>query len=246
MKKKILIIGATSTIAEHCSKIWAQREDQLYLVARNEERLKTITADLKLLGAKEVFGHRMDLNDIEHHAEMLDTAVEAMGGIDTVLIAHGTLPNQKACEQSMEKALAEIKTNAISTISLLTHIANIFEVKRAGTIAVISSVAGDRGRASNYVYGSAKAMVTAFTSGLRQRLHKSNVAVITIKAGLVDTPMTAAFKKGMIWAKPATVAAMIVHAVDKKKNEVYVPAFWWLVMLIIRLLPSSIFKRTKI
>jgi short-subunit dehydrogenase len=246
MKKKILIIGATSTIAEHCSKIWAQREDQLYLVARNEERLKTITADLKLLGAKEVFSHRMDLNDIEHHAEMLDTAVEAMGGIDTVLIAHGTLPNQKACEQSIEKALAEIKTNAISTISLLTHIANIFEVKRAGTIAVISSVAGDRGRASNYVYGSAKAMVTAFTSGLRQRLHKSNVAVITIKPGLVDTPMTAAFKKGMIWAKPAAVAATIIHAVDKKKNEVYVPAFWWPVMVIIRLLPSSIFKRTKI
>ena len=246
MKKKILIIGATSTIAEHCSKIWAQREDQLYLVARNEERLKTITADLKLLGAKEVFGHRMDLNDIEHHAEMLDRAVEVMGGIDTVLIAHGTLPNQKECEQSMEKALAEIKTNAISTISLLTHIANIFEVKRAGTIAVISSVAGDRGRASNYVYGSAKAMVTAFTSGLRQRLHKSNVAVITIKPGLVDTPMTAAFKKGLMWAKPAAVAATIVQAVDKKKNEVYVPAFWWPVMVIIRLLPSSIFKRTKI
>jgi short-subunit dehydrogenase len=246
MKKKILIIGATSTIAEHCSKIWAQREDQLYLVARNKERLKKITTDLKLLGAKEVFSRRMDLNDIEHHAEMLDTAVKVMGGIDTVLIAHGTLSNQKACEQSMEKALAEIKTNAISTICLLTHIANIFEVKRAGTIAVISSVAGDRGRASNYVYGSAKAMVTAFTSGLRQRLHKSNVAVITIKPGLVDTPMTAAFKKGLMWAKPAAVAATIVQAVDKKKNEVYVPAFWWPVMVIIRLLPSSIFKRTKI
>ena len=246
MKKKILIIGATSTIAEHCSKIWAQREDQLYLVARNEERLKRITADLKLLGAKEVFSHRMDLNDIEHHAGMLDTAVNVMGGIDTVLIAHGTLSNQKACEQSMEKALAEIKTNAISTISLLTHIANIFEVKRAGTIAVISSVAGDRGRASNYVYGSAKAMVTAFTSGLRQRLHKSNVAVITIKPGLVDTPMTSAFKKGLMMAKPAAVAATIVQAVDKKKNEVYVPTFWWPVMVIIRLLPSSIFKRTKI
>jgi len=246
MKKKILIIGATSTIAEHCSKIWAQREDQLYLVARNEERLKTITTELKLLGAKEVFSHHMDLNVIEHHAEMLDRAVEVMSGIDTVLIAHGTLSNQKACEQSMEKALAEIKTNAISTISLLTHIANIFEVKRAGTIAVISSIAGDRGRASNYVYGSAKAMVTAFTSGLRQRLHKSNVAVITIKPGLVDTPMTAAFKKGLLWAKPAAVAATIVQAVDKKKNEVYVPAFWWPVMVIIRLLPSSIFKRTKI
>lgn len=246
MNKKILIIGATSAIAEHCSKIWAQREDQLFLVARNKERLKTITTDLKLLGAKEVLSHRMDLNDIEHHAEMLDTAVEAMGGIDTVLIAHGTLSNQKACEQSMEKALAEIKTNAISTISLLTHIANIFEVKRSGAIAVISSVAGDRGRASNYVYCSAKAMVTVFTSGLRQRLHKSNVAVITIKPGLVDTPMTAAFKKGLMWSKPAAVAATIVQAVDKKKDEVYVPAFWWLVMMIIRLLPSSIFKRTKI
>jgi decaprenylphospho-beta-D-erythro-pentofuranosid-2-ulose 2-reductase len=246
MKKKILIIGATSTIAEHCSKIWAQREDQLYLVARNEERLKTIATDLKLLGAKEVFIHRVDLNEIERHAKMLDTAVEAMGGIDVVLIAHGTLSNQKACEQSMEQTLAEIKTNAISTISLLTHIANSFEVKRAGTIAVISSVAGDRGRASNYVYGSAKAMVTAFTSGLQQRLHKSNVAVITIKPGLVDTPMTAAFKKGLMWAKPAAAAATIVQAVDKKKNEVYVPAFWWLVMVIIRLLPASIFKRINI
>ena len=177
---------------------------------------------------------------------MLDAAEEAMGGIDTVLIAHGTLSNQKECEQSMKKTLAEINTNAISTISLLTHIANSFELKKAGTIAVISSVAGDRGRASNYIYGSAKAMVTAFTSGLRQRLYKSNVTVITIKPALVVTPMTAAFKKGLIWAKPTAVAATIVHAIDKKKNEVYVPSFWWLVMLIIQLLPTFIFKRTKI
>jgi len=246
MKKKILIIGATSAIAEHCSKIWAQRGDQLYLVARNEERLKTIATNLKLLGAKEVFSRQVDLNDMEHYAEMLDTAVEAMGGIDAVLIAHGTLSNQKACEQSVEKTLTEIKTNAISTISLLTHIANNFEAKRAGTIAVISSVAGDRGRASNYVYGSAKAMVTAFTSGLRLRLHKSNVAVVTIKLGFVDTPMTASFKKGLLWAKPASVAATIVRAIDTRKDEVYVPAFWWAVMMVIRALPISLLKKVKI
>lgn len=246
MKKKILIIGATSSIAEHCSKIWAQRGDRLYLVARNEERLKTIATDLKLLGAKEVSSQHMDLNDMEHHAEMLDTAIIAMGGIDAVLIAHGTLSNQKACEQSVEKTLAETKTNAISTISLLTHIANSFEAKRAGIIAVISSVAGERGRASNYVYGSAKAMVTAFTSGLRLRLHKSNVAVVTIKLGFVDTPMTASFKKGLLWAKPASVAATIVRAIDTRKDEVYVPAFWWAVMMVVRALPISLLKKVKI
>ena len=139
--------------------------------------------------------------------------------------------------------MAELKTNALSTISLLTHIANRFEAKQAGTIAVISSVAGDRSRASNYVYGSAKAMVTAFTSGLRQRLHKSHVAVVTIKPGFVDTPMTASFKKGLLWAKPDSVAEKIVQAINKRKNEVYVPAFWWAVMLVIKGIPNRIFAK---
>lgn len=246
MKKKILIIGATSNIAEHCSKIWAKREDQLYLVARNEDRLKTIVVNLKVYGAKEVHSHCMDLNDTKHHTVMLDAAKAAMGGIDTVLIAHGTLSNQKVCEQSVEETLEEINTNALSTISLLTHIANRFEAKRAGTIAVISSVAGDRGRAGNYVYGSAKAMINAFTSGLRQRLHKSNVAVVTTKLGFVDTPMTTAFKKGLLWAKPASVAVMIVQAVDKRKDEVYIPVFWWMVMLAIKTIPDKIFKKLRL
>ena len=244
--KKVLVIGATSAIAEHCARIWAARGDALYLVARNEERLKTIAADLKVRGAENTHCHCVDLNEIGSHAAMLDAAETAMGGIDTVLIAHGTLSNQKACQQSVEETLAEINTNALSTISLLTHIANRFEIKRAGTIAVISSVAGDRGRASNYVYGSAKAMVTAFTSGLRQRLHKSNVAVVTIKPGFVDTPMTAAFKKGLLWAKPSYVATAIVRAIDNREDEVYVPAFWWAVMAMIKAIPSKIFKKTSL
>lgn len=241
--KKILVIGATSAIAEHCARIWAARGDALYLVARNDESLKTIAADLKVRGAVQAQTFCTDLNDMDSHTVLLDAAESALGGIDTVLIAHGTLSNQKGCEQSVEDTLAEIKTNALSTISLLTIIANRFEANQAGAIAVISSVAGDRGRASNYVYGSAKAMVTAFTSGLRQRLYKSNVAVVTIKPGFVDTPMTAEFKKGLLWAKPAAVAAKIVKVIDQRKNEVYVPAFWWGVMMVIKAIPTTLFKR---
>jgi len=243
--KRILVIGAASAIAEYCARIWAGRGDALYLVARNEERLKSIATDLSVRGAAQAVSNYMDLNDMEGHAAMLDAATAAMGGIDTVLIAYGTLSTQKSCEQSVDEMLAEINTNAISTISLLTHIANRFECRRAGTIAVISSVAGDRGRASNYVYGSAKAMVTTFTSGLRQRLHKSNIAVVTIKPGFVDTPMTASFKKGLLWAKPDTVATKIVQAIDKRKDEVYVPAFWITIMYLIKILPNKIFKRLQ-
>ena len=241
--KRVLIIGATSSIAEHCARIWAARGDELYLVARNESHLKTIVTDLKVRGASNVTLNCIDLNDMNRHVELLDAAENAMGGVDIVLIAHGTLSNQKSCELSVEETLAEIQTNALSTVSLLTLIANRFEAKREGTICVISSVAGDRGRANNYVYGSTKAMITAFTSGLRQRLYKSNVAVVTVKPGFVDTPMTAEFKKGLLWAKPSAVAEKIVRAIDRKKTEVYAPQFWWFVMLIIKLIPTRIFKR---
>lgn len=244
--KKVLIIGATSEIAKHCALILAARNDKLFLVARNDDRLKTLVAELNVRGASQAQSYCMDLKDIDGHIDMLDTAEVAMGGIDTVLISHGTLSNQKACEQSVKETLTEINTNALSTISLLTLIANRFEANLAGTIAVISSVAGDRVRASNYVYGSAKAMVTAFTSGLRQRLHKSNVAVVTIKPGFVDTPMTKSFKKGLLWTKPDTVAGVIVRAIDKRKDEVYVPVFWWTVMTIIRAIPNKIFRNLSL
>ena len=241
--KKILIIGATSAIAEHCARLWAARGDALFLVARNQERLNNIATDLGVRGAGIVSTYQLDLNEITEQKAMLNAADLALGGVDTVLIAHGTLSNQNACEQSVEVTLAEIQTNALSTLALLTLIANRFEAQQNGTIAVISSVAGDRGRASNYVYGSAKAMVTAFASGLRQRLHKSNAAVVTIKPGFVDTPMTAEFKKGLLWAQPATVAAKIVKAIDQRKDEVYVPAFWWGIMAVIKNIPVLIFKR---
>lgn len=243
--KKILIIGATSAIAEHCSRIWAAKGDAMHLVARNERHVQAIASDLKVRGASEVTIYCMDLNNVDRHEELLNIADDALGNLDIVLIAHGTLSNQKLCELSVNETLQEIQTNALSTVSLLTLIANRFEAKRDGVICVISSVAGDRGRASNYVYGSAKAMLTAFTSGLRQRLHKSNVAVVTIKLGFVDSPMTSEFKKGFLWAKPDVVAAEIVKAINKSKTEVYVPWFWWPIMHFIRHIPSTVFKKIR-
>ena len=244
--KKILIVGATSVIAEHCARLWAARGDALYLVGRDRERLEAIQKDLTVRGATKTAFYVMDVNDFTLHSQMLKDAQKSLNGFDTVLIAHGTLSNQKACEQDIEMTIQEIKTNALSTIVLLTHIANDFEAKKNGTIAVISSVAGDRGRASNYVYGSAKAMVTTFTSGLRQRLYKSNVAVVTIKPGFVDTPMTAGFKKGVLWAKPSNVAVEIVNSIETKANVIFTPFFWRWVMLLIKTIPEIIFKKLKL
>lgn len=244
--KKILIIGATSAIAEATARIWAQAGDHLFLVARNAEKLGAIAADLRIRGCQKVETYVMDANDLDAHPEMLDAAEQTLNNFDTVLLAHGTLSDQMACQQSVELTLQEIRTNALSNIALLTQIANRFEQKKKGTIAVISSVAGDRGRQSNYVYGSAKAMVTVFTSGLRQRLYKSGVSVVTIKPGFVDTPMTANFKKGILWASPEKVAAIIVRACNKNSNIVYAPWFWFGIMTTIKLLPERILKKTSI
>jgi short-subunit dehydrogenase len=177
---------------------------------------------------------------------VLDAAWSALGDVDVVLIAHGTLPDQKTCEASVDTAMAEFATNATSTIALLTVLANRLESAGRGTMAVISSVAGDRGRASNYLYGSAKAAVSTFLSGLRQRLAKRGVAVVTIKPGFVDTPMTRNFKKGLLWAKPDAVAAGIVKAADKGTPVAYLPWFWFVIMAIIRAVPEFIFKRINL
>jgi len=244
--KKILIIGVTSAIAKATARIWAKQGSELFLVARNQEGLDALTQDLKVRGSPQVHSYCLDVNSFECHDQMLEEAFDQMGKVDIVLIAHGTLSDQKKCEQSVNLTLLEIKTNALSVIALLTQLANRFEKQKSGTIAVISSVAGDRGRQSNYVYGSAKAMVTAFTSGLRQRLYKSNVSVVTIKPGFVDTPMTAMMKKGLLWASSDRVAKLIVVACEKKNGEVYVPGFWWGIMFIIKIIPQAVFKKLNI
>jgi len=244
--QKILIIGATSAIAEAAARRFAQRGDALYLLARNGERLDALLADLKIRGASVTAGAPFDANDFDQHAAALDRAAAALGGVDAVLIAHGTLPDQQACQADAALALREISTNALSVISLLTLIANRFEAQRRGTIAVIGSVAGDRGRQSNYVYGSAKGMLAIFLQGLRNRLCKCGVHVLTIKPGFVDTPMTAAFPKGPLWATPEQVGGAIVKAMDGQRNVLYTPFFWWGIMAIIRAIPETIFKKLSL
>lgn len=244
--RKILIIGAASAIAEATARIWAQSGDHLFLVARNQDKLESIAADLRVRGCPKVETYTMDANDFNIHTRMLDAAEQALDGLDTVLIAHGSLSDQVSCQQSVEKTLLEINTNALSAIALLTHIANRFELRKDGVILVISSVAGDRGRQSNYIYGSSKAMLATFCSGLRQRLYKSGVTVVTIKPGFVDTPMTTEFKKGALWATPEKIAKYIVDAANKQKNIVYAPFFWQFIMLIIQHIPEAIFKRLKL
>jgi decaprenylphospho-beta-D-erythro-pentofuranosid-2-ulose 2-reductase len=244
--RKVLIVGATSAIAEAVARIYAERGDALFLVGRNTQALDTVAMDLRVRGAVEVGFETMDANDLAAHQPMLDRAEQFLQGLDTVLIAYGTLSDQKACEQSATLTVQEISNNAVSVAALLTHIASRLEQRRAGAIAVISSVAGDRGRQSNYVYGSAKALVTTFLSGLRQRLWKAGVAVITVKPGFVDTPMTAAFRKGMLWAQPQRVAAGIVRAIDRSAAVVYLPAFWRPIMFIIRAIPETVFRRLSL
>ena len=244
--KKILIIGASSAIANESAREWAKGGAELFLVARSEEKLKIISTDLRVRGASEVSTFCMDLNNLAQAEEMLEKVFMQMGCVDIALIAHGTLSHQKKCENSVESTLFELKTNAISTIAILTLLANRLEAQKKGVIAVISSVAGDRGRQSNYVYGSAKAMLTTFCSGLRQRLSKSGCSVITIKPGFVDTPMTAEFKKSFIWASSDSVGKSIVTACNSKNGEVYIPGFWLYIMTIIKLTPNIIFNRLKL
>jgi len=241
--KKILIIGATSAIAEATARLWAKEGQRLYLIARNAERLQAMAADLKIRGAESTHIGLLDANDFDKHADAIDRAIQALDGIDIALIAHGTLGDQKACEQDFNLTLKEFNTNAISVISLLTHLANRFESQKHGTIAVISSVAGDRGRQSNYVYGTAKGALTVFLQGLRQRLYKSGVHILTVKPGFVDTPMTSEFKKGILWAKPEHIASCINAGIKRQRIVIYVPWFWFWIMLIIRSVPERIFVK---
>jgi decaprenylphospho-beta-D-erythro-pentofuranosid-2-ulose 2-reductase len=241
--RRLIILGATSAIAEATAREFAERGDALFLVARSQQRLQSMAADLMVRGASKVAYRVQDLNETDAFPAMFDEASTALEGLDAALIAHGTLSDQKACEASTALLLSEFQTNALSVMMLCTHLANRFEAQKRGVIAVISSVAGDRGRQSNYAYGSAKAAVTAFTSGLRQRLRPAGVQVVTIKPGFVDTPMTAAFKKGPAWASPASVAKQIARAMIRGTPVIYTPGFWRPIMFVIRSIPEFVFRR---
>jgi len=242
--QRILIVGATSAIAEATARRWAARGASLHLLGRQAARLEAIADDLRVRGATQATVGRLDVNDFPAHAKAIDDAWGHLGGVDVVLLAHGTLPDQDACEASVDLTMREFTTNGGATIALCAELAS--RLQAGATLAVISSVAGDRGRGSNYTYGSAKAAITTFLSGLGQRLRLRDINILTIKPGFVDTPMTAAFRKSPLWAKPDAVAAGIVRAIARRRAVVYLPSFWWLIMFIVKAIPESIFRRVKI
>ncbi|TWI54355.1 short-subunit dehydrogenase [Pseudomonas duriflava] len=247
--KRVVLFGATSAIAEQTARQLVAQGASLYCVGRNRDKLTALIDDLKVraIDHQRIYGCVADLTDIAQHAHLIEAAEHILGGIDSVLIAYGTLPDQKACQLNASMTRQEIETNALSVINLLTLLANEFENQQRGVIAVISSVAGDRGRQSNYVYGAAKGMLTLFLQGLRNRLAKANVDVVTIKPGFVDTPMTAKFdRSGLLWAKPEQIAKGIIKAMQDGKSEVYLPWFWQGIMLIIKHIPELIFKRMSL
>jgi decaprenylphospho-beta-D-erythro-pentofuranosid-2-ulose 2-reductase len=245
--KNVLVIGATSAIAGACARLWAAQGARLFLVARDEAKLVQVAADLGVRGAASVHTRQMDANDFPSHAAMLDAAWLELESVDVVLIAHGTLPDQLACQKDAELALREFMTNGSSIIALLTGLAQRFEPQQRGSIAVITSVAGDRGRPSNYVYGSAKAAVSTFCEGLRARLFKAGISVTDIRPGFVATPMTAGLPlPSALVARPEQVARRIVEGIERRREVLYAPAFWWGIMAVIRRIPRFIFNRLSL
>lgn len=240
------MVGATSAIAQETSRRFAAYGAHLFLTGRDAEKLSSVAQDLRLRGAGQVDTAVLDVVDLERHEAVLEAAFAALGDVDVALIAHGVLPDQSLCEQDASAALEALSINFTATVALLTPLANRLEAQRRGCLAVISSVAGDRGRQSNYVYGSSKGGLDVFLQGLRNRLYRSGVSVVTIKPGFVDTPMTASKPKNSLYASPGRVARGIHRAIEARRNVVYLPWFWRPIMCIVNSLPEALFKRLRL
>jgi len=253
--KRIVIVGATSSIAEHCARAWAQQyqqqtqseTQQFVLLGRDQEKLSAIAADLSVRNpAAQCEILLPDFSSADSIQQTVNDIVAA-GTPDIVLIAHGTLPEQSACQQNLAMAAEAMHINGLSPALFAEAFAGPMQRANAGTIVLIGSVAGDRGRKSNYVYGAAKGLVTRYAQGLQHRLAGTNVGVVLVKPGPTDTPMTAHLKQdGAKLASVEAVANDIVQGVQKGRAVIYTPGKWWLIMMIIRHLPRFIFNKMDI
>jgi decaprenylphospho-beta-D-erythro-pentofuranosid-2-ulose 2-reductase len=245
--RRIAIFGATSDIATAFMRREAQAGARLFLVGRDRAMLEAAADDLKVRGAAEVAIHAADLADLATLTPVAEAAWAAFAGLDLALIAYGTLPDQPLAAGDPAVAERAYVVNFVSPCLLCGILANRFEAQRAGTIAVVTSVAGDRGRKSNYVYGAAKGGLQVFLAGLRHRLHAADVQVLDIRPGFIATKMTAHLPRGgPLWAAPDRVAADIARAIERKRAVLYTPWFWRCIMAIIRGLPRAVFHRTSL
>ena len=243
MNRRVLILGATSAIAQETARCFAAEHARIVLVARDGSKLEAVAEDLKIRGAESVRTLVADLDDDALRSVVLHQTMAELQGLDAALIAYGVLPDQHACESDPAALRRALETNFVSVANLLAELAAIFEAQKSGVLAVIGSVAGDRGRRSNYVYGSAKGAVDIFVAGLRQRLSFADVSVVLIKPGFVSTPMTAHLPQNFLFASPEKVGRGIYKAVLMPRPVVYLPWFWRWIMFLIRLIPEPIFRK---
>ena len=247
-QKRIIIVGATSLIAEHCARLWAKDETaEFVLVARDNEKMDLIAEDLQART------QNTSVTCIESdflNSEKIQSTVDSIcidQRLDIVLIAHGSLPNQKDCQASLDSCKVSLEINALSPVYFAEAFAKHMEAAGKGTLAIVGSVAGDRGRKSNYVYGAAKGLVGRYTEGLQHRFANTDVKVVLIKPGPTDTPMTAHLKQeGVKLAAVEDVAKLITQGISLGKRVIYTPGKWRLIMLVILHIPNFLFKRMDI
>jgi len=240
-KLRVAIFGATSAIAAEVARLYAARGARLFLAGRDPGKLRALVAARgdAVAGWREV-----DFTVPGAAAGAVGAALETLGGgLDVAVIAHGALGDQLASERDVAEAERIIDVNFISVVALLVPLGNHFETAGGGHIAVLSSVAGDRGRPRNYTYGAAKGALNIYLQGMRTRLWPRGVGVHTLKLGPVDTPMTATHAKNRLFARADAVAAGIVAAIDAGRAEAYVPWFWRAIMAVVRNLPERLLQR---
>ena len=246
-ERKIIVLGAASAMAEAASRLWAEQGAHILLAGRNSARLEEIASDLRVRGAL-VETHAADLTSPEA-AKCFREMGDHLGGVDVVLLAYGVLGDQMKAEAETREALDLIATNFSSAAAWCLEAANVLEQQGHGKLIVIGSVAGDRGRASNYVYGAAKSGLAVLVQGIAHRLAKSGAGAVLIKPGFVDTPMTAHIaRKGLLWATPGAIGKTIARVAERQSPPpiIYAPGFWRFIMAVIRATPSPIFHKTKL
>ncbi|ALE02287.1 SDR family oxidoreductase [Candidatus Pseudothioglobus singularis] len=240
----ILIIGAKSDVGMALARKYTDHGYNLYLAARNSTDLTEFANDLQIRSSRAISCVELDILDYRSHKAFFDNLkIKPIG----VIVVSGYLGVQKYSESNFSDVEKIIDTNFTGAVSLLNIVANNFELQKSGFIVGVSSVAGERGRQSNYLYGSSKAALSIYLSGLRNRLHASNISVLTVKPGFIKTKMT----KGMdlpqfLTLSPTEVADKIFIAQQKKKNVVYLKWIWRWIMFVIKIIPEAIFKRTSL
>ncbi len=239
---KILILGATSPIARALALKFAGDGARLFLAARDGAEAARVAADIGVRSGAPALSGAFDAADFAAHDAFIRHAAQELGGLDGVVVCFGTLGEEEAAQEEPDEALATLHQNFTGAVSLITLAARHLEQQRSGFIIVIGSVAGDRGRARNYVYGAAKGALAIFAQGLRGRLAKSGVHVMTVKLGTVDTRMTFGREDARLTVSPAAAADSIYAAWRRRAEVVYVPWFWRVIMNGLRLIPERRFK----